>query len=134
VIEFVVPGRARTKGSLKAIRTRYGRTVLIQSNKKEPSWAATVRGFARRSTRTLAQLPTAITISVDVELKRPRRTSGNSSPVRRSSGDVDKLLRSILDALTGVAYQDDSQVVEATIRKRFSEVEQVTIRIQEVKL
>ena len=33
--------------------------------------------------------------------------------------DTDKLIRSILDALTGIVWTDDSQVVEILARKQF---------------
>ena len=34
-------------------------------------------------------------------------------------GDIDKLSRALLDALTGVAYDDDDQVVNLTAKKRY---------------
>ncbi|WP_375425973.1 RusA family crossover junction endodeoxyribonuclease [uncultured Friedmanniella sp.] len=40
-------------------------------------------------------------------------------PITRSSGDVDKLARLILDDLTGTVFVDDSQVVELTARKTY---------------
>jgi len=35
----------------------------------------------------------------------------------RLRGDVDNYAKSILDALNGVAWKDDSQIVEVTVRK-----------------
>lgn len=42
-------------------------------------------------------------------------------PTTRNLGDTDKLVRACLDALTGLAYDDDSQVVEAAGIKRWCE-------------
>lgn len=36
-------------------------------------------------------------------------------------GDLDNHLKAVLDALNGIAYDDDSQVVEATVTKNFGE-------------
>lgn len=47
-------------------------------------------------------------------LKTPRRW-----PVTRSSGDWDHLGRAISDALTGVLWADDSQIVEGRVRKLY---------------
>lgn len=39
------------------------------------------------------------------------------SPVSRSFGDVDNLVKSICDALNGIAYNDDSQIVDLIVGK-----------------
>jgi Holliday junction resolvase RusA-like endonuclease len=46
--------------------------------------------------------------------------------------DADKLLRLVGDALTGVAYNDDKQIVEATVRKLYSDVPRVYVRVEAV--
>ena len=43
--------------------------------------------------------------------------------------DVDKLLRCVLDALTGIAYKDDSQVFEASGIKQFFHKNGIRIRV-----
>jgi len=57
-------------------------------------------------------------VSVDLMfmLRRPR-TVVRQSPIVRP--DLDKLVRAVLDALTGVAYQDDSQVVRLNAEKQY---------------
>ena len=39
----------------------------------------------------------------------------------RSWGDVDNFLKAVMDALNGIAYHDDSQVVQAIATKNFGE-------------
>ena len=39
------------------------------------------------------------------------------SPTNKRYGDIDNLAKGILDALNGVAWIDDSQIVDLTIRK-----------------
>ena len=39
-------------------------------------------------------------------------------PVKKR--DVDKLLRAVLDALSGVLWRDDGQVIDVVVRKRFA--------------
>lgn len=46
--------------------------------------------------------------------------------------DVDNLLKSVADALNGVAYTDDSQIVSATVRKIWSEQGSAEITLREV--
>jgi crossover junction endodeoxyribonuclease RusA len=48
------------------------------------------------------------------------KTTAPSFPTTRNLGDLDKLQRAILDALTSVAYNDDSQVVQIIAHKEYS--------------
>jgi Holliday junction resolvase RusA-like endonuclease len=44
-----------------------------------------------------------------------------------SRPDVDKLARAVLDALTGVLYRDDGQVVTLDVTKRYGEQDGMTV-------
>lgn len=46
--------------------------------------------------------------------------------------DIDNILKIIMDGLNGVAYHDDKQVVEVTIRKRYSSEPRVEVVLMEV--
>lgn len=51
------------------------------------------------------------------------KEGAEARPVRGGHGghpDVDKLLRALLDSLTGVVWEDDSQITDAHTRKRFA--------------
>jgi Holliday junction resolvase RusA-like endonuclease len=45
---------------------------------------------------------------------------------------LDKLIRAVLDALTGIAYIDDGQVVEITASKIYSQYAGLKIGIERV--
>ena len=46
--------------------------------------------------------------------------------------DIDKLARAVLDALTGVAYQDDAQVARLDLAKMYSNAWGTTVHIAEL--
>ena len=46
--------------------------------------------------------------------------------------DLDKLIRSVLDGLTGVAYEDDAQVILIQATKTYGQNEGVWITIEQV--
>ena len=50
----------------------------------------------------------------------------------RSWGDVDNFLKAVMDALNGIAYHDDSQVVQAIATKNFGEPK-IFIELEELK-
>lgn len=47
----------------------------------------------------------------------------------RNLGDVDNLAKGALDALTGIAWDDDSQVVDLRVSKHFANLDCMTIAI-----
>ena len=48
--------------------------------------------------------------------------------------DADNIAKIILDSLNKIAYEDDSQIVELTILKRFTEdIERVEFELEEIK-
>ena len=55
---------------------------------------------------------------------------GAIRPTRKP--DCDNIAKIICDALNGVAYRDDAQIVSITIEKRYAAIPGVEIRIEEV--
>lgn len=64
--------------------------------------------------------------------KKTRAIQSELRPTKKP--DADNIAKSVLDALNGVAYADDKQVVDLGIKKYYGEVERLEIEIQEVKL
>lgn len=143
-IEFTVIGLPEPKGSTRSFAFHAknkatgeplyvnGKPVLrsatTSDNPKLKDWQGAVAEGARRS---LEQLPASergllsgpVAIDVVFELPRPK-----SLPKRvvahLTKPDLDKLTRAVKDALTHVIWNDDSQVVEMHMRKRYAEVNQ----------
>ena len=55
--------------------------------------------------------------------------AGNIRPTKKPDGD--NIIKSITDALNTMAYKDDSQLVDISISKYYSEIPRVEITIQE---
>jgi len=49
-----------------------------------------------------------------------------------SKPDTDNIAKSILDALNGIAYDDDSQIVELHVYKTYSDDEYAVLELEEV--
>ena len=64
------------------------------------------------------------------KIKRAQMESALLRPTKRP--DLDNIAKSILDALNGLAYQDDSQIVRLVVEKRYAEKPRVELTIQEV--
>ena len=53
--------------------------------------------------------------------KTKRQQAGIGSVMPAGKPDIDNLAKTILDALNGIVYRDDSQVVQLAISKRYSD-------------
>lgn len=129
VLSLFVPGSPRSKGSFRPIKTPDGR-VFMKQPAASKDWEGAVRDLASR--RMPADAPgdlcTPARVRVDFFFLRPKKhfgTGRNAAKLKRSAPeyyhaqtpDVDKLARAILDALTGIVYDDDCRVAELIVRK-----------------
>ena len=128
LVEFVVPGIPAPKGSLRAFMRKGGRfPVTIDDNAKTKPWMSVVALKAHESGCRATQLP--VSVELRFYVPRPKGHFGSKGLVRQSSPtlpsrkpDIDKLSRAVLDALTGIAYQDDAQVAVLEARKVYADV------------
>lgn len=123
-ITFDVIGLPAPQGSKKPVgRTRTGRTNLVESSAKVRPWRQDVAAAAMATAEPLITGPVALTVTF--RFHRPKGHYGArglrpSAPVHmQTRPDLDKLLRSTCDALTGPLLREDSQVCQITAHKRF---------------
>jgi len=77
----------------------------------------------------------AVSMHLDFFFKIPKSWSKAKKadiPYHTSKPDVDNLIKSIKDALNGVAYRDDSQVVQVFARKQYADEDGVLIQLKEL--
>lgn len=67
------------------------------------------------------------TNTTDLDTKGQAMLEGKILPTKKP--DCDNIAKIILDALNGIAYHDDSQVVELTVEKRYSENARVYVEL-----
>ena len=61
---------------------------------------------------------------------RIKMLDGDLKPTKKP--DADNIVKIICDALNGVAYKDDTQVVELEMKKVYGELEKVVVEIEEL--
>jgi len=67
-----------------------------------------------------------VAIALDFYMLKPRTVKRDMPTV---PPDLDKLIRAVLDALTGIVYLDDAQVVEIAASKSYDEEPGVDIKV-----
>ena len=108
MIKFEVEGAPVTQGSMKVINGH----VLHSRGEALILWRTMVAMAARAAGAFPVTEPVEMTIQF--RLARPKSVKRNFPHV---APDLDKLIRAVLDALTGVAYLDDGQVVSIVATK-----------------
>lgn len=77
----------------------------------------------------------ACPVSVDVEIHLKKETGTHDFPTQRKMGDVDNLLKAVLDAMvTAGLLADDKLVVSANVSKEFDDEDFVVINIWKIAL
>lgn len=123
---FFVSGTPVAKGSAKGFvvksrQTGKHRAIITQTNnERQKPWAAAIRYAAQQAMKGRSPLGGPVCIGLHFTMPRPknhRRTGKNAHLLRdnapvwhTSTPDMDKLVRCVWDALTGVIWHDDSQV------------------------
>lgn len=118
-IVFEAFGLPKPQGSKKAFKTKQGRIVLVEAaGKPHKVW----REVVAEAARTVApEQPLLGPVRVEVDLYLPRaKTNKDKFPIYRN--DLDKLIRSVLDSMTGIIFKDDGQVVELIASKSYSDI------------
>lgn len=117
-VVVTLPGHPAPKGSLKCVG-RGGRHQLIEDNPRSAGWRSTIAGHVRGRIKGTPDRHQPIGIEVTLTVDRPKSVR-TVHPVTRSSYDVDKLARLVLDALQDAAViPDDAAVVELVTRKSY---------------
>ena len=132
MIDFVVYGNAQPAGSKRAFQHRHtGRIVVTDDNPKSRSWKNDVADTAAAAMNGRQLLAGPLSLCVVFSIPRPKShygTGRNFGVVRNTAPrwptvkpDATKLVRAVEDALTGIVWRDDAQVVHQIVSKRYGE-------------
>lgn len=124
-VEFFVAGRPQPAGSKRAVAA--GR--VVDANPRAGNWKNDVRQEAQKAFEGAEPTRRPITLLLTFFRARPqahRDAHGRVKPAWQNAmptakPDSLKLARGVEDALTGIAYVDDAQVVTLRVQKVFSE-------------
>lgn len=123
-IRFTVFGVPQSKGSTRAfMRPGMRFPVVTSTNPKVKQWERVV-ALGGVQARGAGVLPASCAIDLEVEffLPRPLKFAKRAAPPHITRPDTDKLLRAVGDALTGVLWEDDGQIVKLTATKAYAEL------------
>ena len=126
--ELSVFGKPAPQGSKRLLGKQ-----MVESSPNVAPWRSDVKYTAQQSMPKGWDPTGYFHLEVTFRFKRPAshfnkagvKDSAPKAPISRQVGDLDKLQRSLLDALTSVAWDDDSQVISIKARKDYCQHEQL---------
>ena len=131
-IKFFAAGIPTPQGSKRAITNKHtGSAALVESSNKNKCWRAVVSYTAAQAMRAAKQAVQTGPVMVDLAFWFPRPrghfgTGKNAGTVKPSAPgepqtppDLDKLIRSVCDALSGIVYKDDRQICSIRAHKSY---------------
>ena len=126
------PGHPRPQGSKRHV----GNGRMIESSRFVAGWREAIAAAAAAVLPAPLDPSAAAALRLDFIMPRPQRTPQPTPPAIRRTGDIDKLTRAVLDALSGVWFADDAAVVLLDASKVVAEPGQepgVAMRLYEIE-
>lgn len=132
-VSFEVVGTPRPQGSKRAFVNKHtGRAQMTEQSKHVYTWRDDIRSAAARAMGAAMPTGKAVRVLAEFIVARPKADFGTGKnadalkpsapihPIKKTSGDIDKLLRALFDAMSGIVYDDDAQVVNVHSVRRFA--------------
>jgi crossover junction endodeoxyribonuclease RusA len=132
VVRFTVYGTPVPQGSMRAFKHKTtGAVINMSDNKRLRPWRQQVSGVAVALNESKFERDIALALMADFYfVKPPSATKKRQRPTVKP--DLDKLLRSCCDAITGVLICDDAQVVSCCGRKFYGDPERMEVVLTEI--
>lgn len=138
IIRFTVPGPPKGKGRARTVRTKSGQTfsytpegTVLYENLIKTSYYQECDEYFQDGEALEVIIKSYYDIPKSAsKIKRQQMLSGALLPTKKP--DIDNIAKCILDALNGVAFHDDTQVVRLVMEKRYAEQPRTEVEIREI--
>ena len=130
VVRFSVEGIPQTKGSTRQfIPKGWTRAIITNDNPKNKDWAKKVHTTA--AYKFIGETPWVgpVELNVIFWMKKPKSHPSKRFVWHTKKPDLDKIIRSIKDAMSGVIYEDDRQIVHVNAWKFYATKPGVDIEV-----
>ena len=133
-LSFFAYGIPQPQGSTRAfMRPGMRYPVITSDNKKNKPWRQEVAGTAEvaMSRAGLTMLERSVPVRLEAAFIFQKPKSARKATVHKTTKpDIDKLARSLMDSLTGIVFEDDSQVTQCDVNKHFGSPARVQVTIR----
>lgn len=136
-VAFTVPGAPVGKGRPKFARR--GNFVTTYTPEKTASYENLVKMAAARAMDGRSMYECAVAVVMWLYVTPPaswsqkkQREALLNNILPTSKPDVDNVIKGIFDAMNEIVWKDDKQVVELTVKKRYSETARAQVEVMAI--
>ena len=125
IIDLWVIGIPQPKGSARAFVVK-GRPIITSDNPSLKVWEQVIRGALGTAGVELIKGPVTVELGFNLPIPKSRQPQPKSKdplkrhPVPDTRPDLDKLIRSTLDACSRICFEDDGRVVGVSAFKQYA--------------
>lgn len=143
-VSFFVKGKPQPAGSKRAFVIKKagaytGRAIVTDANPKARDWKIDVQHEAQCWVSEPWNCPIRLSLTFTMQRPKSHYRTGQNSHLQKQSAplypaskpDATKLCRGVEDAMTGIAWVDDAQIVTQHVRKRYGGQQGVLVEIYE---
>lgn len=134
MIKFTIPGEPKAKQRHRT--TKNGFNYTPKETVEYENWVKQCYFIEHRQTMLEGQIRAEIKAYFGIpksysKKKRREIVEGKLRPTKRP--DTDNIAKAILDSLNGIAYKDDSAIVDLKVNKFFDEKPRVEVTLEQVR-
>lgn len=142
-LKFEVAGEPVAQARPRVVRTKTGvRGIDPAKSKNYKAWVkfCALNAFKKLETKRpkkLMEAPLKVKLLIyrsipKSDSKKLKTQKQNNDVLPTVKPDIDNVFKAVTDALTGIIWQDDKQIVNAEIAKRYSSMPRVEVEIEEI--
>ena len=118
--EFIFCGKIRGQGRPKAAKTRNGHVHIYEDSRDKDYKRAITESYLAQCGTTYISAPAPVSVTIYIQRHLPKQYQRKTERIEQPdtmTPDADNVAKAVLDALNGLAYTDDAQVVDLHVVK-----------------
>lgn len=134
---IIVPGEAKGKARPRTVwRNGFVQTFTPKASR---DYEAKIRKAYKMQANYKFEKGTPVKMNLIIYVRVPKSYTKAKTEMAKQNQirplkkpDIDNIVKSVLDALNGVAYEDDCQVVELKCKKIYDSEDKIEITLEEI--
>jgi Holliday junction resolvase RusA-like endonuclease len=136
-VVFTVEGPPQGKGRPRFRRA--GNFVTTYTDQKTKTYEATIKAWAQCAMGSATPLEGPVSVDLYIRMGVPASTSKKrteaclqNEELPTKKPDIDNIIKAYLDAMNGIVYKDDTQVIRLSAKKGYSLVAGVDVCVVQI--
>ncbi len=137
-VEFTIPGEPQGKARARTVRNKYTGAIMSYTPERTVVYEKMIAlAYKQKTAENFGANPVVVSIyayhSIPKSWSNRKKTDAVNGLIRPTKKpDADNIAKIVCDALNGISYRDDSQIVNLFVHKFYSHVPRVEVEIFDI--